>query len=78
METKKVSQKVFDEAKAKKPRAGKYKAIIEQVQKTGEPIEVSGLTRGQVSAFSRIKLPEDIEAIFSYKDQKVYLAKKVK
>jgi hypothetical protein len=78
VEVKKVSLKVFEEAKAKKPKRGRYSAIIDEVISSGEPVELSNLSRGAVSAVSRVCKDKAVECVPDYKNGKAYIAPKVK
>ena len=78
METKEISRKEYETFKAAKPKKGKYKAVMEQVLATGKIVELSKLTRGQVSAISRLQPPEGVEITISYRELKAAFAPKAK
>jgi len=73
MEVEKISLEEFEAAQAN-PRKGKWTEIIEQVKETGEPVKVSGLTKGQVAAGARAAKRSGLRIKADYKNGTLYIA----
>lgn len=71
--TEKITEEQFDEAKAGR-RVSKWNGIIQDVKDTGDPVKITGLTKGQVSAGYRTAKAAGMRVKANYKDLELLIA----
>ena len=69
----KISVKAFDAHKGGR-RVSKWNQIVADVKDTGDPVKVSGLTRGQVAAGYRKAKDEGLRVKADYKNGVLLIA----
>ena len=68
-----ISKKAAAEELAKKRVKGQWATIVEQVQKSGEPVKVEEISRGQVAAIYRTASAAGLKLRANYKEGYVIL-----